>query len=171
MFEVKPWEIALSALFGVVIFVFKTVLPFPYDKFLFAPQPLLLALGSLLMGIPGATFVSLVSGSLTMLLRSSEAFTIFLFSIIYGVLIDGFFLVFKVKTSKEVKLYRLLVSLAFSSVIVGVISYYVAIMLNVMPFHTIIMLATMFSGLVNGVIAGYLTEYIWRKKLAFFVGS
>ena len=166
MFRTKSRKLTLSTLFGVAIFILKIILPAPLDKFLFAPQVLFLAFGSLLMEVYGAIFVSLVSGSLTALLKPSTALTNFVFSLIYGLLVDIFILGFKVKTpERTVRLYRIIASLALSSAIIGVLSYYTAVILEIAPFNTIIMLVTLLSGVINGSIAGYLTEYIWRKKL------
>ncbi len=164
----KSWRLTLSTMFGVTIFILKTISPFPFDKFFIAPQAILLALGSLLLGVPGATFVSFVSGSLTAILRFSEAPTIFLFSLIYGALVDVLVICFKAKPSiGYVKLNRMIASLALSSILVGVLSYCSAVLIKIVPFRFNLLLTTLFASLLNGALAGYITTYIWRKKLRY----
>lgn len=166
VFRTKPKKIALGTLFGVGIFVLKVVLPFPFDKFLIVFQVLFLALGSLLMGSLGATFVSLVGGVLTAFWRPLTAPTILIFSLIYGLLVDSCILVFGEPSKEGVKLYHMIISLALSSVIVGLVSYYTSVfLLKIVPYNPIIALATLLAGLTNGVIGGYLVTYSWRKIL------
>ena len=116
MVAIESRNVALIVLFGVLIFILKTFLPFPFDKFLVVFQALLLALGSLLISVLGATSVSLISGILTAFLRVSTASTIILFALIYGLLVDGCILLFKVKTSKgAVDRSKIIVSLIITS--------------------------------------------------------
>ncbi len=165
MFETESKNIALATVFGVVIFVLKAFLPFPLDKFLIAFQVTLLAFGSLLIGSLGATYVSLIGGTLTALWRPLTALTILMFSLVYGVLIDGFTLLLRVKDSKGgIRLYRVIVSLTVSSVIIGLVSYYTsALLLKIVPYDPIVGLATLLAGLVNGVVAGCLVTLVWKK--------
>lgn len=54
--------IAIVTLFGVVIFVSKSVIPNPLDKMFVIIQALFLALGSLLLGRMGATYTATIGG-------------------------------------------------------------------------------------------------------------
>jgi len=76
-------------MFGVAVFISKIALPSPFDKTLVAFQALFLTLGALLMG---ATYVSFVGGVLTAFWRASMAPFTLAFALMYGLLIDSFYL-------------------------------------------------------------------------------
>ncbi len=65
----STWRVALIALFGVIVFVSKVVIPSPIDKMTIVVQALFLILGSLLLRRLGATSVAAIGASLTILLR------------------------------------------------------------------------------------------------------
>ena len=164
--ESRSRQIALATIFGVVIFIFKLILPFPIDKFLLVFfQCTLLALGSLLVGFGGATYVSLIYGVLTAFARPTTGLSIFIFAILYGVLVDGLIrVVGSLDNPQDINLYSLITVLAISSSMVGVISYLVTVyLLHIMPFNSMIFLSTLVTGLITGIIAAYLVKFILKR--------
>ncbi|MEM3484730.1 MAG: hypothetical protein QXI12_03835 [Candidatus Methanomethyliaceae archaeon] len=76
-------RVAFIALFGVIVFASK-IIPTPIDKMFVIVQALLLALGSLLLGRIGATYIATVGGLLTTIWRPSFA----PFSLIFAIIMD-----------------------------------------------------------------------------------
>ena len=177
-FRTESRKIALATMFGVAVFVSKITLPSPFDKALIVFQALFLALGALLMGRMGATYVSLVGGILTAFWRASLAHFTLPFALIYGLLIDGLILGFKAKSAKgDVKTSRMVAAVTVSTGIVGLTSYYFSVF--VVPTITrspivvdiagfainVIETGILIAGLINGLIAGYVATYIWKRNL------
>jgi len=177
-FRTKSQKITLATMFGVAVFISKIALPSPFDKALVVFQALFLTLGALLIGVMGATYVSLVGGILTAFWRASMAPFTLTFALMYGLLIDSLIPGFKAKSSKgDVKSSRIVAAVTVSTGIVGLTSYYVSVFvvkiitrsptvvyiaglaINVME------IAILIAGLVNGLIAGYVASYIWKRNL------
>jgi hypothetical protein len=165
-------------MFGVAVFISKITLPSPFDKALIVFQALFLALGALLMGRMGATYVSLVGGILMAFGRAATAPVTLTFAVMYGLLIDGLILGFKAKSVKgDVKTSRMVAAVTVSTGIVGLTSYYVSVFVisiipRSLPFVYIAGLAInvvetgiLIAGLINGLIAGYVATYIWKRNL------
>jgi hypothetical protein len=165
-------------MFGVAVFISKITLPSPFDKTLIVFQALFLALGALLMGRMGATYVSLVGGTLTAFLRTSLAHLTLPFALIYGLLIDILIPAFKAKNSKgDVISSRIVAAVTVSTGIVGSTSYYFSVF--VVPTITrspivvdiagfainVVETGILIAGLINGLIAGYVATYIWKRNL------
>lgn len=156
-------RIAIATIFGTVIFVFKIVLPTPIDKMFVITQALLLALGSLLLGKMGATYVATVGGLLTTVWRVAFAPFSLIFAVVYGVLIDVFFYVFKVRVPHgDVKTSRLVASLTLSTAAIGLPSTYITVSIGLMPMIPILYLIIIVIGIVNGAAAGYLASFHGR---------
>lgn len=156
----------VATLFGAVIFVSKTVVPSPIDKMFIVVHALLLALGALLLRRMGATYVALIGGVLTALWRTALAPFTFVFDILYGLLVDGFFLIFKVNTTeREIKTGRLIASITLSTALVGLLSYYVTVSLGLLQRNPILEVGILVIGTLNGVVAGYFASIIWNKHL------
>jgi len=160
-------RVALAILFGVIIFLSKTVVPSPIDKMFIVVQGLLLALAALLLPNLGATYVAVIGGALTALWRIALAPFTFGFSLLYGLLVDGFFLIFKVDTAKgNVETTRLVASMTVSTALVGFLSYYANVfilhLLERNPLFDVIILVV---GTFSGAIAGYLASVIWNRYL------
>jgi len=169
-FRNRSRRFALAAVFGVIIFVSKLVIPMPLDKALVIVQALFLALGSLLLGPLGATFVSTVGGLLTAIWRAPFAPFTLAFAILYGVLTDALVFAFKAKTSTDVRTWRLIVAVTVATTVVGLASYYVtAHVLTLLPRNPILELAIIIAGVANGLAGGYLAATIWRKALRHIV--
>ncbi len=165
-------------MFGVAVFISKIALPSPFDKVLVVFQALFLALGALLIGVMGATYVSLVGGILTAFWRASTAPLTLAFAVIYGLLVDGLIPAFKAKSSKgDVRSSRMVAAVTVSTGIVGLTSYYVSVF--VIPIITrssiavyiagftvnVVETAILVAGLINGFIAGYVASYVWKRNL------
>ncbi len=159
-------KIAVATLFGALVFVSKFVLPTPVDKMFMVIEALLLALGFLLFGKMGATYVAIVAGLLLAVWRASFAPFSVVFAILYGFMIDGFSHVLRVRTSGAVKLSRLMASLTISTALVGLLSYYVTVLVfELLPRNPYMEAVILVVGIVNGAVSGYLAYFIWNKYL------
>lgn len=159
-------RIAVVTLLGVVIFLTKTIVPSPVDKMFIVVQALLLGLGSLLLRRMGATYVAVIGGILTVLLRPVLAPFTLLFAFLYGLFVDSFFFIFRVNADEEiVKTGRLVSSMTLSTVLIGIISYYVSVLLELLPKNLVLEVSILVFGTFSGAIAGYLTSTIWNKYL------
>jgi len=158
-------RIAIATLFGALVFVSKIIVPTPFDKMAIAPQALLLALGFLLTGGLGATYVAAVSGLLTAIWRAPFAPFTIAFSLMYGLLLDGFCHAMKVKGSDaSVKRGRLVAAVTVSTVIVGLSSYYVTVFVfGILPRNLFIEFIILIVGALNGLVASYLALHVWSR--------
>ncbi len=163
----KTKRMAFATIFGAVIFISKTVMPSPIDKIVIIIHALLLALGALLLRRLGATYVAFVGGILTALLRTALAPFTFVFALLYGLFVDGFFFVFRVNIEEgSVKINRLVAALAVSSALVGILSYYTTVFLfGLLERNLMLELIILFGGTLSGAVAGYLASAIWNKYL------
>ena len=164
-------RLAVTTLLGVVAFVSKGFLPTPMDKMFVVVQALTFALASLLIGGWGATYASVINGALLSIIRVGFFPFSLIFSIIYGLLIDGFFRLFTVKTDNYVKSVRLITSLTLSTAITGLTSIYITTLIGLMSIAPILYVIIFVIGVLNGVAAGYLTSLIWNKYLTHHVKS
>ncbi len=167
--EPKTRRVALAAIFGAVIFLSKTFLPSPIDKMFILVPALLLALGALVLGRMGATYVATVGGILTALWRISMAPFTLIFAVLYGLLVDSLFFILKIKTAEgNVKTSRLVASMTLSTALLGVVSYYTTVHLaELLPKIPMLELIILVMGTVNGMVAGYLASIIWRSRFSF----
>jgi hypothetical protein len=90
-------------LLGTVAFISTGFLPIPVDKMFVMIQALTFALGSLMMAGSGGAYASLINGILLSILRTGFFPFSLIFSLFYGLLIDGFFQAFKVRKDNYVK--------------------------------------------------------------------
>jgi len=160
-------KLALTTLFGVVVFLSKTIVPSPIDKMFIVVQALLLTLGALLLRKMGATYVAIVGGILTALWRTAYAPVTFATALLYGLFVDGFLLVARVNEAEgKVKTRRLVISVTVSTALLGYLSYYMSsIVLGLVPRNPTLEVIILFAGALNGVVAGYLASIIWNKHL------
>lgn len=162
----KTTKMALITLFGVIIFLSKVIVPTPLDKMAMIVQALLLSLSSLLVRM-GATHAAIVGGLLTSMLRAGFFPFTLIFAIAYGLMIDGFFHAFKVRTPQGgVKTGRIMAALVLSTTIIGLLAMYVTATIGLMPWIPILYLTILIVGIASGAIAGYITSFIWRRYLA-----
>jgi hypothetical protein len=160
-------RVAIATLFGAVTFITKIVVPSPIDKMFIVVHALLLGLGALLLRRMGATYVAVIGGVLTALWRVALAPFTFLFALLYGLFVDGFFIIFKVNpVGGEVKTVRLVASMTLSTALVGFLSYYVTVfMLGLLQRNLVLEVSILAIGTLSGAVAGYFTSIIWNKYL------
>jgi hypothetical protein len=130
-------------------------------------QAVILALSTFFVGKTGATYVGLIGGFLSALARPAFGPFTFVFTLLFGVLVDGFSFAFKVSSTKEgVSRNRVILAVMFSTAIIGFVSYYTTAV-----YLRLIDLSPMMSGLVifvatgSGISAGYAAAYLWNKYL------
>ena len=120
----KAKRLFITALFGSIIFVVNVFLPPPINYLLIVVQAVLLALSGLFIRKLGATYVGAVGGLLTALGSPALGPFTFLFAFLFGVLVDGFLFIFRITASPEgVNRNRLMAAMAFSTMLIGIISY------------------------------------------------
>jgi hypothetical protein len=157
-------NLALGTLFGVMVFIFEILLPTPMDKAFTFFQAMLLSLGYLLIGVPGATFISLVGGSLTAIWRAPLAPFTLGFALLFGGLIDVFCSVLRVRDNEgNVKQVRLILAVALSTMITGCSGYYMTIMFDLMPLDTTLGNLILIAGIISGIVGGYLSLILWKR--------
>lgn len=169
----------IIALFGAIIFVGNLFLPPPLNYLMMVVQAVLLALASLFIHRVGAMYVGAVGGLLTALASPSLGPFTFLFAFLYGVFVDAFMAVFRVKGTRQgTNRNRLMAVMALSTLCIAVASYsafavfpdifaaqgitYIGLFLQRSPMLDMLVL---FMGPATGVTAGYATAYLWNKYL------
>jgi uncharacterized membrane protein len=164
MFALSTRNLALITVFGVTISLFEAILPTPIDKAFTFFQAMLLSLGYLLMGAPAATLISLVGGSLTAMWRAPLApFTIG-FALLFGASIDILCSVFRAKNNEgKIKQVRLIVAVAISTMITGVLGYEMTVMLDLMPMNPSLGSLILVSGITSGIVGAYLSLVLWKR--------
>ncbi|MCW4009252.1 MAG: hypothetical protein NWF05_01355 [Candidatus Bathyarchaeota archaeon] len=168
----KVKRIFITALLSSIIFVTNFFVPPPISYLLIAVQAVILALATLFVGKAGATYVGLVGGVLSGLSRPAFGPFTFVFTFLYGVLVDLFFAVFKASPKEGVvKRNRVILAMACSTAIIGFVSYYtVAVyskIIEVTPTELTPMMSILviFVGTGSGIAAGYAAAYLWNKYL------
>jgi hypothetical protein len=160
----KTRDIALSSLFGLVIFSQKLLLPAPYDKFVsIFLQITLLCLAFLATGVVGPILTSLISGLLTSMMRGGLPLMTFTFALLYGVLVSVFNFLFRVVEAGQLKRGRLIASALISTLLAGVSSSSVTIALGLMPYNLALVSAMLFFGGLQGLVGGYLSGVFWVR--------
>jgi len=170
----------ITALFGSIIFVVNAFLPPPLNYVLIVVQAVLLALSGLFVKKLGATYVGAVGGLLTALGSPALGPFTFLFAFLFGVLVDGFFFIFRINaTSEGVNRNRLMAAMALSTMLIGIISYSAfALFPQFVPLarefsgvglfiqrSTMLDALVLFMGPATGIVAGYAAAYLWNKYL------
>ena len=161
-------RVALATLLGTVAFLSSGFLPSPFDKMVIGVQAFCFSLSALLVPRYGVTFASFVAGALLSAVRASFFPFSLLFSLFYGLLIDGVFLVVDVSRLESFK-NRLVFLLILATGIVGVVSMYLTTLMGMLPMIPIMYVALIVLAVPNGALAGYLTVRIWKKYLVHLV--
>lgn len=160
----KTKAIALSSLFGVLIFFQKMLLPAPYDKIVSVlVQISLLSLAFLIAGFMGPILSGLISGMLTASVRGGLAPLTLTLAVLYGVFVSVFNHVLGVVHDERVVRRRLIGASTVSTLLVGFIGAIVSITLGVMPYNPVLIATIIVAGLVQGLLGGYLSSVIWAK--------
>ncbi len=157
----------IAALFGSVIFVINFFVPPPISYLLIVVQAVILALSTFFVGKAGATYVGLVGGFLSALARPAFGPITFLFTVLFGVMVDVFSLVFKVSSTTEgVNRNRVIFAMTFSTAIIGFLSYYTtAVYLKLFDLNPMMAGLVIFVATGSGISAGYAAAYLWNKYL------
>jgi uncharacterized membrane protein len=157
----------IAALFSSIIFVINFLVPPPISYLLIVVQAVILALANFFLGKAGATYVGLVGGFLSALSRPAFGPFTFLFTFLFGLLVDGFSIFFRVSFTKEnVNRNRVILTMTFSTAIIGFLSYYTtAIYLNIVDLNPIMSGLVIFVAAGSGISAGYAASYLWNKYL------
>jgi len=165
-------QLFITALFSSIIFVTNFFVPPPISSLLIVVQAVILALAVLFIGKGGATYVGLVGGILSALSRPAFGPFTFIFTFLYGVLVDLSFIGFKAHpTQVGVNRNRVILAMTLSTVIIGFTSYYVIAVYPQIIQLTPLELTSMMSGLVifvaagSGISAGYAAAYLWNRYL------
>ena len=163
----KAKRLFIAALFGSIIFVMNFFVPPPISYLLIVVQAVILALSNFFVGKTGATYVGLVGGFLSALARPAFGPITFLFTLLFGVLVDVFSLVFKVSSTTEgVNRNRVILALTFSTAIIGFSSYYTtSVYLRLFELNLMMSGLVVFVAAGSGVSAGYAAAYLWNKYL------
>lgn len=169
----------IIALFGAIIFVGNIFLPPPLNYLMMVVQSVILALASLFIHKVGAMYVGAIGGILTAIASPSLGPFTFLFAFLYGVFVDVFMALFKVRGAREgVNRNRLMAVMTLSTLLIAVTSYsafavfpdfftaqglsYFSLFLQRSPMLDMLVL---FMGPATGVTAGYASAYLWNKYL------
>ena len=170
----------LTALFGSIIFVINAFLPPPINYVLIVVQAVILALSGLFVKGLGATYVGAVGGLLTALGSPALGPFTFFFSFLFGALTDGSLYLLRINaTSEGVNRNRLIVAMALSTMLIGLISYSAfALFPQFVPLakefssvglfiqrSTMLDILVLFMGPATGGVAGYAAAYLWNKYL------
>ena len=129
-------------------------------------QALCFSLAALLVAKGGAVYASFVTGILLSGLRTGFFPFSLLFSLFYGLIIEGLFYFFTVRKGNRVESRRLILLLTVATGITGVASMYLTTMMGVIPMIPAMYFAIIVVAILNGVVAGYLTVIIWNKYLS-----
>jgi hypothetical protein len=154
----------LATLFGVLVFIFETILPTPIDKVFTVFQATLLSLGYLLLGVLGATYIALIGGLLTAIWRTSFAPFTIAFALLFGLLIDAFCWILKARgIDDDVKERNLILAVTISTIIVGLSSYSASVVFGLLPRNPFMEIAVLALGILSGMIGGHLSIILWKK--------
>jgi hypothetical protein len=160
-------KLITATLFGVVIGVVYGAIPFEIGDSLIVFEAILLSLSYILLGPGGATYTGIVNGLVETPLQLSFGPFAFGVALLYGVLVDLFCSIFKVTYEGKVRPKRLAVSLALSTIIVGVAATYAFIAFGfgtTAPFLELY-LPILVVGAVSGTVGGVLGARLWDRNL------
>jgi hypothetical protein len=138
-----------------------------------------LALSSLFIRKVGAMYVGAVGGLLTALVSPALGPFTFFFAFLFGVFVDLFLFIFKIKGSREgVNRNRLIAAMALSTLFIAVCSYsafavfpefinleqfeFMGLFIQRSPMLDVMVL---FMGPAVGAVSGYASAYLWNKYL------
>jgi hypothetical protein len=167
----KAKRLFITALFSSIIFIANFFIPPPINSLLIVLQAVILALAALFVGKGGASYVGLAGGVLSAISRPAFGPFTFIFSFLFGILVDLFFLALKVTASgeKTVDRNRAVLAMALSTAIMALISYYTfSILTNIMPLDVTLGMMMLFLGVCSGASAGYASAYLWNTYLQGF---
>jgi hypothetical protein len=132
----------------------------------------LLALSGLFISRIGAMSAGAVGGLLTALISGAALgpFTFF-FAFLFGVIVDAFLFIFKVKGSSQgISRNRMMGVMTLSTLLIAISSYlaFTNGLFSVSLFierNAMLDVLVIFMGPVTGAVAGYAASYLWNKYL------
>jgi uncharacterized membrane protein len=163
----KAKRLFIAALLSSIIFVINFLVPPPISYLLIVVQAVILALANFFVGKTGATYVGLIGGFLSALSRPAFGPFTFLFTFLFGLMVDFFSLAFKVSsTTGAVNRNRVIFAMTFSTLIIGFLSYYTtAVYLNIVDLNPVMSGLVIFVATGSGISAGYAAAYLWNRYL------
>ncbi len=162
----KITRLLIVAFFASIMFMTRFFVPTPFDRLLIAVDAVLLVLSALFVKKFGASYVGAIGGVLIGLsIPSLIPFSI-IFAFLYGVIVDGFLFLFRIRASEEgVNRNKLMLAMAFGTLLIAFISYYASEILMVIPPFPMIDMIVLFMGPASGISSGYAAAYLWNKYL------
>ncbi|MDG6983185.1 MAG: hypothetical protein JRN28_01305 [Nitrososphaerota archaeon] len=160
-------KLITATLFGVLIGVVYGALPFEVGDTLIVFEAIILSLSFILLGPGGATYTGLINGLVETPFQLAFGPFALAVALFYGVLVDVFSVLFRVKSEGKVRPKRLVAALSLSSVITGLSATYAFIALGfgmTAPFVDVY-LPVLLVGTLSGAIGGYLAGRIWDRNL------
>ena len=162
-------RLATATLFGVAIAVVKGPFQPPYADLLIIVEAPILGISFLLLGRGGATYTELVNGLLQSTVKASFFPFSILLALLYGVQVDIFSSLFKVRSGDKTSAKMMAASLGLSSVTTGSVAAYASIALGLVPTEgaaiTVVYLPIIIWGILSGVVGGVLATRIWERNL------
>ncbi len=167
---VNSRRIALGAIFGVLILVTNGFIPAPTSDFLIVLQSLLLALGYLVVGRGGASYVGFVSGALITVVKLAFFPVDLIFATLFGVLVDLLASQFRVVQDGRARTVRLVFAMMVSTGIVGLGAFYVSVVafpssFTDVPHDPLTDLTILVFGVASGAVAGAIAARLWNRNL------
>lgn len=165
-----------ATMLGVTIAVVKAPFTFPVTDYLIIIEVPILALSFLLLGKGGATYTGLVNGLLQSAVKAGLFPYDLIFGVAYGVLVDIFGTLFRVRNAEKTSARRLAAALGIASTVLGVSIAYVFLVLNLSPgidvsgYSTNQLLGIVYGpivvwGILSGVVGGLVSARVWDKNL------
>lgn len=163
----KAKRLFIASLFSSIIFIINFLVPSPINYLLIVVQAVILALANLFLGKAGATYVGLIGGFLSALSRPAFGPFTFLFTFLFGLLVDTFSLASKSSSPTSiVSQNRVILAMTFSTTIIGFSSYYAtAVYLKIVDLNAMMSGLVIFIAAGSGISAGYAATYLWNKYL------
>ena len=164
---VNSRKLITATIFGVLIGVVYGALPFEIGDSLIVFEAIVLSLSFILLGPGGATYTGFINGLVETPLQLSFGPFAFAVALLYGVLVDVFCTLFKVRSEGRIKPKRLIASLSVSTIITGGVATYAFIALGfgtTAPFVDVY-LPILIVGALSGTIGGLLATGIWERNL------
>jgi hypothetical protein len=159
-------RIALGSLFAVIIFLFRGFIPSPTADYLIGIEAFLVALGSVIVGRWGATYIEVVNGLIETIAKPGFAPFSLLLALLFGIQVDIFSRLFKVKEGGTVRTGRMVAVMMLSTATTGVTSYYTTVIVTqILPDQLAIALTILIFGVFSGAAGGYAAARVWNKNL------
>ncbi len=169
-------KLVTATLFGVAIAAVKAPFAFPVTDYLIIVEVPILALSYLLLGRGGATYTGLVNGVLQSAVKVGFFPFDLIFGVSYGVLVDVFGTVFKVRAEGPTSTRRMMAALGSASTVLGVSIAYVFLAFNLSPgidisgYSTAGLIEVVYTpiviwGILSGILGGFISANLWEKNL------